>query len=636
MISSILIANRGEIACRVIKTAKKMNIRTIAVYSEADVNSLHVKLADEAYLIGPAPVSESYLKMDVILDVAKKSGADAIHPGYGFLSENAEFSDKCEKQNIKFIGPSAFAINSMGLKDAAKKLMEKANVPIVPGYIGDNQDVDHLAEQAQKIGYPVMIKAVAGGGGKGMRRVNSADEFLASLDAAKREAKSAFGNDIVLIEKFILNPRHVEIQVFGDQHGEAVYLFERDCSLQRRHQKVVEEAPAPGMTISVRKAMGEAAVRAAKAVDYEGAGTVEFIVDGSDGLKEDGFWFMEMNTRLQVEHPVTEAITGQDLVEWQIKVASGEKMPKTQDELSINGHSFEVRIYAEDAENEFLPSIGDIYEFYLSEENGVRVDTGIEKGGEISPFYDPMIAKVISHAQTRKEALSKLANALRKSVIAGVKVNIAFLSDILEDQDFLDEKFDTGFIDKFLEKQVNDADLSHIASLAAAILSRQVTPNNAANDPWSRNDGFDMIYGNSGRASTMDVMINGQSHLGKYIIKSGEVLPAITAKNKLIVINEEGHLYISDQGKTYQISPRIYDDSGKVDAVGQVVSPMPGKVFALKVAEGDDVVEGDLLAIVEAMKMEHSLFAEISGKITQVDVITGDQVTEGQNILTIE
>ncbi len=636
MIESILIANRGEIACRVIKTAKKMNIRTIAVYSVADAESLHVKLADEAHLIGAAPVNESYLVADKIIEIAILSGAEAIHPGYGFLSENAEFAELCVNNGIKFIGPSAHAINAMGLKDAAKILMKKANVPIVPGYIGDNQSPEYLADQAEKIGYPIMIKAVAGGGGKGMRRVDEANGFIAALSAAQREAKAAFGNDIVLIEKFILNPRHVEIQVFGDQHGQAVYLFERDCSLQRRHQKVVEEAPAPGMSEKVRHAMGEAAVRAAKAVNYEGAGTVEFIVDGSNGLQENGFWFMEMNTRLQVEHPVTEAITGQDLVEWQIKVASGEKLPKNQDALKINGHSVEVRIYAEDAENEFLPSIGDIYAFNIPLDDDIRVDTGIEKGAIISPYYDPMVAKVIAHGATREEALSKLTKALRGTVIAGVKTNVAFLRDLLEDEGFKAAEFDTGFIDTFLEVQNNDRDLSHIASMGAVILaSNGAAQLKGMESPWSRNDGFDMAYCGDGRLSTMDVLINGANHLGEYVVKAGEIIPAIKSPINLHIVEEAGHIYITDQGKTYQISKRIYDDSGKNEAVGLVVSPMPGKLLSLNVKEGDQVSEGDLLAIIEAMKMEHSLYAEISGNVDVVSVTIGDQVSEGQNIVNI-
>lgn len=635
MINSILIANRGEIACRVIRTAKQMGVRTIAIYSEVDVNALHVKMADEAYLIGAAPVNESYLKADEIIALALKVGAEAIHPGYGFLSENAAFSQKCADAGVKFIGPSAYAINSMGLKDAAKLLMKQAKVPVVPGYIGDNQDEAYLAEQANEIGYPVMIKAVAGGGGKGMRRVDVKGEFLDALNAAKREAKAAFGNDIVLIEKFILNPRHIEIQVFGDQHGEVVYLFERDCSLQRRHQKVVEEAPAPGMTLEVRKAMGEAAVRAAKAVDYEGAGTVEFIVDGSGGLKIDGFWFMEMNTRLQVEHPVTEAITGQDLVEWQIRVASGEPLPKSQDELSISGHAVEVRVYAEDAEHDFLPSIGEIFAFSVPQSRDIRVDTGIEAGDEISPYYDPMIAKIICHAPSRKEALAKLAKALRATVIAGVKVNIGFLRDLLEDEKFIAEDFDTGFIDTFFEKTRDNEDLAPISAMAAVMLIEK-SMNSTTYQVWDRNDAFDMAQGVMGRKSIMDVMINNQSYQGEYVIDAVGVHPAVVSENTLTVIKGKAHDYIVDQGRSYQIDARIYDDGGQSEAGGQVTSPMPGCLFKLNVALGDEVAEGDVLAIVEAMKMEHNLIAEISGVVSNLAVSLGEQVSEGQLILSIE
>lgn len=635
VINSILIANRGEIACRVIRTAKKMGVKTIAIYSAADATALHVKMADEAHLIGAAPVNESYLKADDIIALALKVKAEAIHPGYGFLSENAEFAQKCADAGVKFIGPSAHAINSMGLKDAAKLLMQEANVPIVPGYIGNEQGAAYLAEQAVKIGYPVMIKAVAGGGGKGMRRVDEAGDFLDALDAAKREAKAAFGNDIVLIEKFILNPRHIEIQVFGDAHGEVVYLFERDCSLQRRHQKVVEEAPAPHMTEEVRQAMGNAAVRAAKAVNYEGAGTVEFIVDASNGLKIGGFWFMEMNTRLQVEHPVTEAITGQDLVEWQIRVASGEALPLRQDELSINGHAVEVRVYAEDAEHDFLPSIGELFAFSVPEMDNIRVDTGIEAGDEISPYYDPMIAKIICHAPSRKEALSGLAKALRGTVIAGVKVNVGFLRDLLEDDDFIAENFDTGFIEAFFTNADGDENIEHISAMAAVMLIEK-SIGGTVNHVWERNDAFDLAAGANGRKSMMDVMINNVSYQGEYIMDAAGVRPAVVAENELTLVTGKAHDYIVDQGKSYQIDVRIYDDSGQSEAGGNVTSPMPGCLFKLNVALGDTVAEGDVLAIVEAMKMEHNLVAEISGVIANLSVSLGEQVSEGQLILSIE
>jgi 3-methylcrotonyl-CoA carboxylase alpha subunit len=396
MIKSLLIANRGEIACRVIRTAKALNIRTVAVYSDADVNARHVREADEAYRLGPAPVAESYLRTGRILKIASDAGVDAIHPGYGFLSEKADFAELCAEAGMIFVGPPPSAIRAMGLKDKAKIIMSEAGVPVVPGYHGDKQDAEFLKRKAYETGYPVLIKAVAGGGGKGMRRVNKAIEFDAALDAAMREAKSSFGNDRMLIEKFVASPRHIEIQVFADGHGNVVHLFERDCSLQRRHQKVIEEAPAPGMSEELRNIMGKAACDAARAVGYQGAGTVEFIVDGEGGLKPDGFFFMEMNTRLQVEHPVTEMITGTDLVEWQLRVASGEKLPLLQDELQINGHAVEARVYAEDPETGFLPSTGRLAA--VSFPDGVRVDSGVETGDEISPFYDPMIAKLITMA----------------------------------------------------------------------------------------------------------------------------------------------------------------------------------------------------------------------------------------------
>ncbi|MCC2110729.1 MAG: ATP-grasp domain-containing protein, partial [Hyphomicrobiales bacterium] len=392
MFGSVLIANRGEIACRVIRTARRMGLRTIAVYSEADAGAPHVKQADEAVLVGPAAAAESYLVAERIIAAAKEHGAESIHPGYGFLSENAGFAEACAAAGIAFIGPPPAAIRAMGLKDEAKALMERAGVPVVPGYHGEEQDAGFLAKQADEIGYPVLIKAVAGGGGKGMRKVEAAADFGDALNAARREAKSAFGDDRVLIEKYVLRPRHIEMQVFGDSHGNVVHLFERDCSIQRRHQKVIEEAPAPGMTEDVRAAMGTAAVAAAKAVGYVGAGTVEFIADGSTGLRADGFWFMEMNTRLQVEHPVTEAITGHDLVEWQLRVAAGEPLPVSQEELSIGGHAIEARLYAEDPENGFLPSIGTLHALAFGEGEGVRIDTGVEEGGAVSAFYDPMIA----------------------------------------------------------------------------------------------------------------------------------------------------------------------------------------------------------------------------------------------------
>jgi 3-methylcrotonyl-CoA carboxylase alpha subunit len=446
LITSLLIANRGEIACRIIRTARRMGIRTVAVYSDADARALHVQQADEAVHIGPAPARESYLVGEKIIAAATATGAEAIHPGYGFLSENAEFAQAVIDAGLVWVGPKPSSITAMGLKDAAKKLMQDAGVPVTPGYLGANQDPDHLAREAGKIGYPVLIKAVAGGGGKGMRLVEKAADFADALVSCQREAAASFGNDHVLIEKYILSPRHIEVQVFGDAHGNVVHLFERDCSLQRRHQKVIEEAPAPGMDAGTREALCAAAVRAAKAVDYQGAGTIEFIADGSGALDADKIWFMEMNTRLQVEHPVTEAITGVDLVEWQLRVASGEPIPLTQDELSIDGWAMEARLYAEDPARGFLPSIGRLDLFELGEAPGGRIDTGVYEGAEVSPFYDPMIAKLIAHGATRDAARETLSAMLADTAIWPVRTNAAFLIEALAHPDFAAGKVDTGLI----------------------------------------------------------------------------------------------------------------------------------------------------------------------------------------------
>ncbi|MDE0946271.1 MAG: ATP-grasp domain-containing protein, partial [Sphingobium sp.] len=471
MIQSLLIANRGEIACRIIRTARAMGIRTVAVYSDADAQALHVRDADEAVHIGPSPARESYLKGDRIIAAARQTGAQAIHPGYGFLSENAEFAQAVIDAGLIWVGPNPPSITAMGLKDAAKQLMQDAGVPTTPGYLGADQSPAHLAAQADTIGYPVLIKAVAGGGGKGMRKVDAPADFVDALASCQREAASSFGNDHVLLEKWVTNPRHIEVQVFGDTHGNVVHLFERDCSLQRRHQKVIEEAPAPGMTEATRAVICAAAVRAAKAVDYVGAGTIEFIADGSEGLRADRIWFMEMNTRLQVEHPVTEAITGVDLVEWQLRVASGEPLPLAQDDLRINGHAMEARLYAEDPIKGFLPSIGRLDTFDLGE--GCRIDTGVEQGAEISPFYDPMIAKMIAHGATREDARETLAAALDDTAIWPLKTNAGFLVKALENPDFVAARLDTGLIaregDALMPPLRPDADA--LADAATALTS---------------------------------------------------------------------------------------------------------------------------------------------------------------------
>ncbi len=476
MFSRILIANRGEIACRVIRTAKRLGIRTVAVYSDADAEAQHRKLADEAVHIGPSPARESYLSGEKIIAAALATGAQAIHPGYGFLSENPDFVEAVEKSGLTFIGPSASSIRSMGLKDAAKRLMEKAGVPVVPGYHGDNQDAAFLAGEAEKIGYPVLIKASAGGGGKGMRLVDQHQDFASALESCRREARSSFGDDKVLIEKYILSPRHIEVQVFGDSHGHIVHLFERDCSLQRRHQKVIEEAPAPGMSEAVRAAMTVAAVKAAQAVNYKGAGTIEFIADGSGALRPDGFWFMEMNTRLQVEHPVTEAITGFDLVEWQLRVANGEALPVTQDEIRIHGHAVEARLYAEDPANSFLPQAGRIDYLAFGVGEGVRIDGGVVGGDAVSPFYDPMIAKVIAHGVTRDVALDRLGAALGETHIAGLATNRDFLRALSVDETFRAGRMDTGLIERDLGGLLRKSELSEDSVLVAALAVLEIDP----------------------------------------------------------------------------------------------------------------------------------------------------------------
>ncbi len=519
MFRSVLIANRGEIACRIARTAKRLGMRTIAVYSAADARALHVRMCDEAYLIGPAAPRESYLEIKRIIEVAAKVGAECIHPGYGFLSENADFAKACEQAGIAFVGPPADAIRAMGLKDRAKTLMEKAGVPVVPGYHGERQDIKFLKEKAYEIGYPVLIKPAAGGGGRGLRRVDKHAEFEAALEGATRESEAAFGSSRVLIEKNIATPRHIEIQVFADTHGSAIYLGERDCSLQRRHQKVIEETPAPGMTAQLRAQMGTAAVEAARAVGYVGAGTVEFVADGTQGLRPDAFWFIEMNTRLQVEHPVTEAVTGLDLVEWQFRVAGGEKLPLTQSKVRMNGHAIEARIYAEDAENGFLPSTGTIVALELPSD--VRVDSGVDVGSEVTPFYDAMIAKLIAHAPAREAALDRLTAALDGTLIAGVQSNVAFLSALCRAREFQQGKVDTGFIDRSLaslgavphrpDRAVAALGVAHLLGRGMIGALSDAQPHGEdveVNSPWAAQDGFQL---GGRRVLAIPVVIDGQS-----------------------------------------------------------------------------------------------------------------------------
>ena len=630
-----------------------MGLRTIAVYSEADANALHVRMADETYLLGPAPASDSYLRAGRILSVAKQAGADAIHPGYGFLSENADFAELTKDAGMIFVGPPADAIRAMGLKDKAKEIMSEAGVPVVPGYHGRNQSPEFLKRKAYEIGYPVLIKAVAGGGGKGMRKVLKALEFDDALEAAKREAKAAFGNDIVLIEKFVESPRHIEIQVFGDSHGNVVHLFERDCSLQRRHQKVIEEAPAPGMSDAVREAMGKAACDAAIAVGYEGAGTVEFIVDGANGLTEDGFYFMEMNTRLQVEHPVTEMITDTDLVEWQLRVAQGEKLPKKQEELAINGHAVEARIYAEDANSNFLPSTGKLVAMNLgantgTENDNIRVDAGVEQGDEITPYYDPMIAKLIVHAPTRNEALDLLENRLKQARIVGPSTNISFLAKLCADPSFRKEHFDTSLIETKLDQLIITApiDDATIALGISGLIARQNEAISARNfirrgansnsaSPWVRQDGFQL---SGERELDWDFVLNGEPQKARLRFDVTGIAVLSDDKN-WIVPAQGGHVY-HDGEKTYVLNsgrqsifePFIHElreEGFSAAANGEIFVPMHGKIISVTVANGDEVEEGDILFSVEAMKMEHSVLAPVDGVIEGLAIKSGAQVEAG-------
>ncbi|MDE2596627.1 MAG: ATP-grasp domain-containing protein, partial [Sphingomonadales bacterium] len=564
MIKSLLIANRGEIACRVIRTAHRMGIRTVAVYSDADADALHVRLADEAVHIGPSPTRESYLVGEKILAAAKATGAEAIHPGYGFLSENAEFAQAVLDAGLVWVGPKPHSITAMGLKDAAKKLMDAAGVPTTPGYLGDNQDPAHLAAEAGKIGYPVLIKAVAGGGGKGMRLVEAAADFADALASCQREAASSFGNAHVLIEKYILSPRHIEVQVFGDSHGNVVHLFERDCSMQRRHQKVVEEAPAPGMDEATRDALCAAAVRAAKAVDYQGAGTIEFIADGSEGLRADRIWFMEMNTRLQVEHPVTEEITGQDLVEWQLRVASGEPLPLKQEELAIDGWAMEVRLYAEDPTKGFLPSIGKLKDFSYSEATA-RIDTGVEVGAEISPFYDPMIAKLIVHRDTRDAAIMGLRETLAEGVCGPLVTNSGFLHRLLGDADFRAGTVDTGLIGRKLEELTARPEPSHeeLARAASRLMGRP------GEGPWASHLGFRL---NAAPRREMRLADQYGRHWDVDLL--GEPAEDFWPAQAETTIDEGGERFVIH-------AYRAAGSHEGVASTGAILSPMPGKVIAV-------------------------------------------------------
>ena len=603
MIRSLLVANRGEIACRIIRTARRMGIRTVAVYSDADADALHVRQADAAVHIGPSPARESYLLGDRIIAAARATGAEAIHPGYGFLSENADFAQGVIDAGLVWVGPDPDSIRAMGLKDAAKARMIAAGVPVTPGYLGEDQSAGRLRAEADAIGYPVLIKAVAGGGGKGMRRVDAAADFADMLDSCRREASSSFGDDRVLIEKYVLSPRHIEVQVFGDRHGNVVHLFERDCSLQRRHQKVIEEAPAPGMDAATRDSICAAAVRAAKAVDYVGAGTIEFIADASDGLRADRIWFMEMNTRLQVEHPVTEEITGVDLVEWQLRVAGGEPLPLRQDELSIDGWSIEARLYAEDPAKGFLPSVGRLDAFDLGD--AARIETGVEAGAAVSPFYDPMIAKVIAHGATRDAARRRLVEALDGAVVWPVRSNAGFLVRALDHPAFVAGAVDTGLIAREGDALLPPDGPPDEALAAGAAALAGVTPLtgfrlNAAPRRAAR-------FLLAGRPVTVD-------------------LPADP-----VAAGGSDTLLVSAGGQTWELAPyRATGGAGGGAGDGAVVAPMPGRVIAIAVAAGDTVAKGQRLVTVEAMKMEQRLVAPFDGVVADLTAEVGRQVVEGQ------
>ena len=664
MFKRILIANRGEIACRIIKTAKSMAIETVAVYSEADRNSLHVKHADFAEFIGPAPASESYLDIDAIIGAAKKWQADAIHPGYGFLSENPKLAKACSENGIVFIGPSTSAIEAMGSKSQAKAIMSEANVPLVPGYHGTDNSVEHLLAEAEKIGYPVMLKATQGGGGKGMRVVNSAAEMPLAIDGAQREALSSFGDKQLLIEKCILQPRHVEVQVFADQHGNCVYLSDRDCSIQRRHQKVVEEAPAPGLSDELRKQMGEAAVQAAQAIDYVGAGTVEFLLD-SRGQ----FYFMEMNTRLQVEHPVTELITGVDLVEWQFNVAAGERLPISQNEITHNGHSIELRIYAEDAENDFMPSTGriDYLKEPVSDSNVrlacVRVDSGVTQGDAISEYYDPMISKLIVWGQTRDIALKQLKQALTQYHVRGVTTNIGYLHSIISQPAFADVELDTGFLvqhQQGINEQQNVSDSIWLTLAAIARWNDITSTSGDSSLPSPTKQGFRLSVENVYRFNFTDATANHQvrlhhsakesgfQHPDQFTIQCGDQVHQVCLLEKdgqfIVDIDEVRYIFnaLNDEPKTtlfylgqqrtFAHQPSFESPKGKENELSPT-APLNGIISAVMVNKGDEVAAGDPLLVLEAMKMEYTINAPVAATVDEVFYQHGDQVQHGSILL---
>lgn len=656
MFNKILIANRGEIACRVIETAQRMGIQCVAVYSDADRHAKHVQLADEAFHIGPAPSNQSYLVIEKIIDAAKRSGAQAIHPGYGFLSENETFADACADNNLVFIGPPASAIAAMGSKSAAKSIMQEAGVPLVPGYHGSEQGTDKLREEARRIGYPVLLKAAYGGGGKGMRAVHHESEFEEALASAKREAQASFSNDKMLVEKFIVQPRHVEIQVFCDEHGNAVYLAERDCSVQRRHQKVLEEAPAPALSEDTRQAMGEAAVRAAQAIDYRGAGTVEFLLDANND-----FFFMEMNTRLQVEHPVTEMITGQDLVEWQLIVASGGVLPLSQDQVTLNGHAFEARIYAEDPQQDFLPSTGHISFLRTPQANQhIRIDSGVRQDDDVSPYYDPMIAKLVVWDEDRDRALLRLQRALREYQIVGPTTNLDYLHRLASHKDFMRANLSTQFIEQHGDTllQVTDAmpaELSHACIGAALALHQKPQLSKQHSNPWSVATGWRL---NQAPLQRFELEYKGEAielcvaqHDNDFTVSFDETHITVSAAlhDDLLEVTYQGHQFalrvaLSEQayclfGRQGRVNYGVIDQSsafGVEEDAGTLTAPMNGTIVAVNVAVGDSVSKDQALVVMEAMKMEYTIKAPADGVVEQIFFQAGELVSDGAELVSLQ
>jgi 3-methylcrotonyl-CoA carboxylase alpha subunit len=652
LFSKILIANRGEIACRVIRTARRMGIATFAVYSEADAGALHVAMADEAWPIGPPPARQSYLDIAKLIDAAHQSGAAAIHPGYGFLSENAEFAEACAKAGIVFIGPPPAAIRAMGSKAAAKALMEQHGVPVVPGYHGADQDDGRLLAEAERIGFPVILKASAGGGGRGMRVVHQTADFARALDGARREAKGAFGDDRMLVERYLERPRHIEVQVFGDMHGHIVHLFERDCSIQRRHQKVVEEAPAPGLDAALRRSLGEVAVTVARAVGYVGAGTVEFIA------QDDAFYFMEMNTRLQVEHPVTEAITGTDLVEWQLRVAAGERFSRKQSELGRDGHAIEVRLYAENPARDFLPATGILHALHLPAGDGIRVETGVREGDTVTPYYDPMIAKIIAWGRDRETARARLSRALADTAVVGVQTNLGFLARVAVDSEFAAGAVDTGFLERRRDRLLAPSPPLPEIVLAAAALYRLPPPAAAMPvDPWARRDGWRLnlaaaarllVFRCDGAERTVEAtpaasgwrldLGAGARHAAAELLANGRIavtLDGVRRTLRIVPYRETLTVFLEGESRRLDAVDPLAPPEGATTGPAPLIAPMPGRVVQVLVAVGDRVRQGQPLVVVEAMKMEHTVAAPRDGGVAAIYYVPGDLVEEGAELIAL-